>query len=288
MLPFDEKRHTCIVINPDEEYTLKYDELGEETPTNLHLSDDRSDYDRAFALFHEAVQRDFPKLVLSRSVAGTFDGDPLSAFIRACKVYPRTMVYLLYTPTVGYWIGSTPEILLSGSKSHYRTVALAGTMACEGEWSQKNRREQAIVADYIRNIITPLSSVVEEEGPFTSHAGHLVHLKTEFHFTPRRDVKIDEFIRQLHPTPAVCGIPKTEAQQYINDHEGYDRSYYSGVVGMYDPQGDTNLYVNLRCASIIDGRATLYVGGGILPESTLESEYQETESKMQTICSVLS
>ncbi|MCQ2212365.1 MAG: chorismate-binding protein [Bacteroidaceae bacterium] len=288
MLPFDESSHARIVITPDEEFTLRYDDIASaDAPSSLTLSTDRSGYDRAFSAFHEAVQSRFPKLVLSRSVQGSYAGHPLQAFVRACITYPRTMVYLAYTPSIGYWIGSTPEILLSGSKTHYRTVALAGTMTSEGEWSQKNRREQAIVADYVRSVITPLSSVVEEEGPFTSHAGHLLHLKTEFHFTPRRDVPITEFIRRLQPTPAVCGLPKDEAQRFILAHEGYDRQYYSGVVGMYDPHGDTNLYVNLRCASILDGKATIYVGGGILPESTLESEYQETESKMQTICSVL-
>lgn len=289
MIPFDETKHKTIRISPDAEMTISTSVLNAEPSSYaVNANGDKSQYAEAFARFHSAIPSPFSKLVLSRSVKTMYEGDPIQAFFRACKVYPRTMVYLCYTKDEGFWLGSTPEILLSGSKSHYCTVALAGTMTNnEGEWSSKNRKEQAIVADYVRDIITPLSSVVEEEGPYTAHAGNLLHLKTSFHFSPISSVQVTDFINRLHPTPAVCGLPKDEAKAFIIANEGYDRRYYSGIVGMLDSQGETNLYVNLRCCHIRDGVAELYAGGGILPASTMDSEYQETENKLQTICSVL-
>ena len=91
----------------------------------------------------------------------------------------------------------------------------------------------------------------------------------------------------MHPTPAVCGIPKQESLHFIGKNEGYDRGFYSGVVGMLNPDGKTDLYVNLRCANITGHKIVLYAGGGILASSDMESEWQETEEKMKTIGNVI-
>ena len=48
---------------------------------------------------------------------------------------------------------------------------------------------------------------------------------------------IGDLLQELHPTPAVCGLPKEEAFRFIPDNEGYDRSYYSGFTGWLDTEG---------------------------------------------------
>ena len=90
-------------------------------------------------------------------------------------------------------------------------------------------------------------------------------------------------LQLLHPTPAVCGLPKEEAYHFIIEHEGYDRSYYSGFIGWLDTKGKTDLYVNLRCMNILPQTFTLYAGGGLLAASQLEDEWQETEDKLDTM-----
>lgn len=292
MLPFDGSAHPVVRIRPDDEMTIKTAMLKTVGGGKIsEVEENEGAYREVFERFHRVIPSQFEKLVLSRSVSARYEGCPMDVFLRACEAYPRTMVYLCYTRETGYWIGSTPEILLAGSKSHYCTVALAGTMLTDGDWSDKNRREQSLVADYVRDVITPLSRVVEEAGPYTSRAGNLYHLKTEFHFSPKPSVTVIDFVNRLNPTPAVCGLPKDAAKAFIAEHEGYDRSYYSGVVGMLDVHGETNLYVNLRCCHLHDQGdhygCMLYAGGGILPESTPETEFQETEEKLKTICSVL-
>lgn len=233
----------------------------------------------------------FRKLVLSRSEVhpvGT-DFSPIHTFLRACEAYPRMFIYLIHTPATGTWLGSTPEILLSGKGREWRTVALAGTMGLdEGEWSPKNREEQEMVAEYIRNVLRPHCSEVHEEGPYTARAGQLLHLKSEFTFTLRQRERLGDLLQALHPTPAVCGLPKDEARTFILAHEGYSRSYYSGFVGWLDPLGETHLYVNLRCLRWDGGpHVTLYAGGGLLPTSQCAKEWHETEEKMRTMKEVL-
>lgn len=256
---------------------------------------DKEQYARAFHRFIVPLQeKQFQKLVLSRSSARHVEEDfsPLGAFVRACNSYPRMMIYLCHTPASGTWLGSTPEILLSGHGREWHTVALAGTMPMQDEvmptdWDEKNRKEQSYVADYIRRILKKFGSKTTEKGPYTARAGQLVHLKTDFHFLLKNADHIGDLLQALHPTPAVCGLPKEEAFRFIADNEGYDRRYYSGFTGWLDTEGHTDLYVNLRCAEIKPGEAILYAGGGILASSEVESEWAETGAKMDTMQSIL-
>lgn len=253
-------------------------------------------YAEAFERFITPLRnKRFQKLVLSRSAVRRTDDDfsPLSAFVRACNRYPRMMIYLCHTPASDTWIGSTPEILLSGQGKEWNTVALAGTMPMQGEvmpmeWNRKNLEEQGYVADYIRRIIEKFGNGMTEKGPYTARAGQLVHLKTDFNFRLEATSQLGDLLQELHPTPAVCGLPKEDAFRFIPDNEGYDRSYYSGFIGWLDPDGHTNLYVNLRCMETGLTETTFYAGGGILASSEVESEWEETSEKMKTMRSIVS
>ena len=251
-----------------------------------------------FLAFHRFIgplqQREYPKLVLSRRTCRQLPADfsPCAAFIRACNSYPRMMVSLCHTPQTGTWMGSTPEIILSGHERLWSTVALAGTQALEGEelpevWSKKNQEEQAFVAEYIRRILKQWAGKVDEKGPYTARAGALAHLKTDFRFCLKDTRHLGDLLAELHPTPAVCGLPKQEAYEFILQNEGYDRQYYSGIIGWLDPEADTHLYVNLRCMQLTPEHATLYAGGGILPTSTAETEWEETQEKLKTMSRLL-
>lgn len=252
-------------------------------------------YHCAFERFIEPLQKkEFKKLVLSRPAFCPIDDEfsPLATFVKACNEYPRMMIYLCHTPATGTWLGSTPEILLSGQAENWSSVALAGTMPIsenieETPWSFKNKEEQAIVAEYVRNILKKHSRKTTEKGPYTARAGQLVHLKTDFYFQLKETAFLGDLLKELHPTPAVCGLPKAEAYEFIHENEGYERRYYTGFIGWLDPMGTTDLYVNLRCMEIRSNQIKLYAGGGILSSSEVELEWQETDEKMKTMKNIL-
>ena len=314
MAPFlQSDHHPLIVIRPDIT-AYDWDEISEAI-SSLECADalltcknqteklspfvseetDKERYTQAFERFITPLQqKHFQKLVLSRSSTKHINDDfsPLAAFVRACNNYPRMMIYLCHTPVSGTWVGSTPEILLSGHGKEWHTVALAGTMPMQNEvmpmdWDKKNQDEQGYVADYIRRIIKKFGNKMNEKGPYTARAGQLVHLKTDFYFLLKNTDNIGNLLQELHPTPAVCGLPKEDAFRFILENEGYDRSYYSGFIGWLDTEGHTDLYVNLRCMEIKPGETTLYAGGGILASSEIESEWTETGDKMNTMKSIL-
>lgn len=288
--PFANREDTPIVLIPAARVESKPVPAADEAKvvTDINEGTQPSDaYARTFEAFHSAIcDGRFAKLVLSRNKCLTERNvDAKALFLDACRRYPRLMIMLWHTPQTGTWLVASPEILCTMKGDGLQTMALAGTMAYrEGyvEWSEKNKHEQHIVEEYVENAITPLSRQVLKDGPVTSRAGELIHLRTDFHFRLAEGKSLGDVVERLHPTPAVCGIPTDEARRFIINNEHQDRRYYSGFAGPVGIRGEAHLYVSLRCAELTDG-VVAYSGGGIMPESTCVSEWQETEAKMETI-----
>ena len=281
--PFEVKEGQPIVlIRPDKvtSHPLPHTSYLSSLPS--HLSPLTSSYSIDFANYHsQLLQGTFRKIVLARQADETTDQpiDPVELFHCACQLYPRMFIALVYTPQSGMWLTATPEILLEGSGCDWRTIALAGTMRLEdgqldgeGEnttWSTKNIEEQRVVATYIAQCLEQFANDFREEGPRTVRAANLVHLRSDFTFTLPSDDRIGDLLQQLHPTPAVCGLPKREAFQFIIRNEYSPRRYYSGFMGPLHLQPLTSLYVSLRCMHIEGNSYHLYAGGGLLRDSTM-------------------
>lgn len=268
-----------------------------------HVSSERQTYSDDFARFHAAVSEgEYRKLVLARCCLKKRVNplsSPLELFEKACSLYPRLFVVLVYTPISGLWLVASPEILLEGDDVQWRTIALAGTMKLSPEemltddlgqmsWSVKNIEEQHYVATYIMDCLRQFSDDIHEEGPRTVRAANLVHLRSDFLFTLYNNARVGDLLHALHPTPAVCGLPKEAARRFILENEYTSRHYYSGFVGPLKLGGlATHLYVSLRCMQICPDYYDLYAGGGILKESTEEQEWLETEAKMETMLQLI-
>ena len=280
----------------------KYALMPDNSLTPKSSSLEKSIYANDFNCFHEHIkQGKFQKLVLARHEeirTNTVQAEEL--FKKACEMYPRLFIALVSTPQSGTWLMATPEILLSGNRQEMGTMALAGTQTAppsaiisdvqqEGvKWSKKNLEEQQYVADYIEDIITSFSDSCSKKGPYTTMAAQLYHLRTDFHFRLTDTEHLGNVLDQLYPTPAVCGMPKEAARRFIIHKESIDRKYYSGFVGSLQPHGETQLYVSLRCMNIHeDGICELYAGGGLLEESELQKEWDETEAKLATMKTVI-
>lgn len=247
------------------------------------------DYRRSFGAFHSAVGGGrFDKLVLAASLRRPVRLDDAGAealFLEACRAYPDFMVTLFSTPLTGTWLAVSPEMLLDGEGDRWRTMALAGTMPLsERTWSDKNRREQALVERFVRRTLERFSTQCSQRGPESRQAGHLQHLCTVFDFHMQRE-RLGALLSALHPTPAVSGLERNAAVDFIRSTESRDRRYYSGFCGPTDPVEGTHLYVTLRSAAIDAerGEATLWAGGGIMPDSRLEEEWTEVVQKMHTV-----
>lgn len=235
----------------------------------------------------------FKKLVTSRTESVALNNtDVVSIYTKLLNTYPNAFRYCFYTPQTGLWMGATPEQLLKAENKTIHTVALAGTQLYKetetATWENKEREEQQFVTDYILNELHDFTTDVKTTKPYTFRAGNIVHIKTDISAELKDGKSLEDVIKTLHPTPAICGLPKADAQQFLLDNEGYNREYYSGFLGELNCDFETgspktDLFVNLRCMKITNNTAHLYIGCGITKDSDPEKEFYETVNKSMTM-----
>ena len=251
------------------------------------------------------------KVVLSRAIKTETEINPISIFERLLDTYSSAFCYIWFHPKIGLWLGATPEKFLKLENGQLRTNSLAGTQPFTGNleptWGNKEREEQQLVTEYIHEALKEIASDVLVSKVSTIKAGNLLHLKTSISGKINPNL-LPEIIKRLHPTPAVCGLPKEVSKNFILKHENYDREFYTGFLGELNLTSQTKrnsdrkniengayrsikksteLFVNLRCLQVVDHKAVIYVGGGITKDSHPEREWEETANKSRTMLKVL-
>ncbi len=178
--------------------------------------------------------------------------DIIKQFNRMEKhILMHSSVWFPFQVTEHGW-GPLPELLIESSFDHFRTVSVAGTQpfpldkdVSEAAWNQKEIEEQAMVSRYIiEQFKTIRLREFEESGPRSVRAGNMIHLKTEYNV----NLKVVNFpelgtvmLHLLHPTSAVCGMPKFSALRFIAANEHLNREYYSGYLGPVNIDGNNRL-----------------------------------------------
>jgi isochorismate synthase len=240
----------------------------------------------------------FQKVVLSRKeIVKTADFDCETVFKALLSNYPTAFNYCFFHPKIGLWLGATPEQLLKVNAMEIKTVSLAGTQVFTGienvVWESKEKTEQQFVTDFITNSLKNYASEVLISKPYTAKAGNILHIKTDITAKLNDTKNLKSVIQTLHPTPAVCGLPKEATQPFIVSNEGYNREYYAGFLGELNIDlvtfntEQSDLFVNLRCMKIVGDTAELFIGCGITSDSIPEREFLETVNKSMTMKKVL-
>ncbi len=229
------------------------------------------------------------KVVLSRrTLIDNPDFNILDTFKRLLQDYIGTMVYVWYHPDIGLWLGATPENLLKVTNTTFATMALAATQVYRGSldvvWEAKEQQEQQFVIDFIVETLGENSVISKTK---TIKAGSLLHICTTISGKISQELTLTKLIKGLHPTPAVCGLPKEDAKTFILENEGYNREYYTGFLGELHMNNASNLFVNLRCMQVLDQQLAIYSGGGITIDSIPLNEWKETVAKSKVILSIL-
>ena len=183
------------------------------------------------------------------------------------------------------FVGATPERLARVADRRLATAAVAGTAAAASDGgsedaaflaNDKERREHAVVVDEVVRCLEGLTEQIEvPETPSVLSTRTLRHLHTPVSARLRPGVDLPAVCEALHPTPAVCGLPRALSLSTLRSREAMNRGWYAGGVGWSDEHGG-EVVVPLR-AGLLDGRrATLFAGAGIVRGSTWEAELEET------------
>jgi menaquinone-specific isochorismate synthase len=233
------------------------------------------------------------KVVLSRRTdfQVTRPGSRSEVLNEILKSSPLSYGFLFAPDSSTTFLGATPERLYKRSGRSIVSAALAGTttrgvnqeqdkvLANDLLTSRKNRLEHQIVVDTIASELQRVcASPISTEETTTVRTGSVQHLIAALRGTLRDDATDRDILLGLHPTPAVAGTPTELAMQFIKDHEGYDRGWYTGPIGFLG-RDESEFAVALRCALLADDTWRLYVGAGIVSGSDERSEWNELEAK---------
>jgi isochorismate synthase len=254
----------------------------------INSTNKKSYIDSVDKTISKCQKKEISKCIISRIITEKINiNDFFSLYQNLTNQYQHGLKYILNHPEHGMWIGISPETLIKGNKKQgFYSHALAGSKGLNStkDWTNKEITEHQFVVDYIKEKIKRYGQIINTSKTYEKVAGNIVHLNQDFYFKIKTD--LFHFINQLHPTPAIAGIPLEKSLDFISKTESHPRSFYSGFIGTM--KKDTcNLYVNLRCGRITQNEIQLFVGGGITKNSIPNEEYLETEIKSQTLLSVI-
>ena len=284
-------------------------------PWTLQAEPARADFEAAVARCVARLQpgSDLLKVVLARTLLAR-SSVPISPWRLARRLGgdPGVLRYVLPLPgpadaEPAWLVGATPELLLSRRGASIVSEPLAGSAprgpdlaASEARAealrsSAKDQQEHRYVVQAIADLLAPLCRQLRVPALPSLHAtASMWHLGTRIE-GELKDASPDALAHTssaalaalLHPTPAVCGTPRTSAAAAIAELEPVPRGFYAGAVGWCDAAGDGAWHVALRCARVQGHEARLFAGAGIVADSHPTSEGAETRAKFNAMLHAL-
>ena len=234
------------------------------------------------------------KLVLAvrQSIHLSAPFDPLPLLQRLRRQQAGSCRFLWQRHHGDAFFGASPERLLSVRSGWLRSDALAGT-AGQGDdgrqllRSEKDRREHELVVETITDLLCRSGlSPRRRRQPQLARHGRLTHLHTPI--TARMQGQyVLSLAEQLHPTPAVAGLPRREAMAWLRTLEPFERGSYAAPIGWIDNAGDAELRVAIRCGHSHGQRLDLTAGAGLVRGSIAERELQEVGLKLAVLADQL-
>lgn len=242
------------------------------------------------------------KVVLARQVVVSAEADFSLADVvsHLRRENPRCYVFAM-----DGLVGASPELLVQRRGDAVLSRPMAGTVTFDDDdvdlgadhgralrWlaaSRKNQWEHKLVVDAV---VERLASLCLDH-PRVSRAdvevfSDLAHIATSVKGNLAQPAPSAlRLALELHPTPAVAGEPTGPALELISRLESRRRGRYGGPVGWVDARGDGEFAVALRCAQVHANQAVLYAGAGIVAGSTWETEWQETQAKLEPMLKAL-
>ena len=258
----------------------------------------RNNIDWALKAF-DATRLD--KVVLARKATFSFSGSlSPSLLLHRLRTQTPECFHFLFQPSADTsFIGATPERLFQRIGRTIATEAVAGTrprgtspeedahLATDLLDSDKDRREQEYVRHSIAQAIAPFcTSFQQDQGRSVMKLAQRMHLCSRFKGTLQHGVSDRDLLSVLHPTPAVGGHPKKDAQRSIDSLEAFDRGWYAGPIGWVGADS-AEFAVAIRSGLVKDHILSLYSGAGIVTGSTPEAEWEEIEQKISDFTRLL-
>ena len=255
---------------------------------------------RVHDVLHQIDQGELEKAVLARRVDVLLD-HVVPAFPVLRRWQKNNLGCFAFAFEIGssLFMGCTPERLFRREGHRIATEALAGTVARDSDPETdaglarallndpKLSLEHQLVAGFIQAQLQPFTEqLYSPDLPGVIKLDRIQHRYLPISGQLRPGVSDAQLLDCLHPTPAVCGVPRIAAQELIQRLESTQRGWYSGAVGLVSPQ-TVEFAVAIRAALVRGNQVSCFSGVGIVAGSEPEAEWQELEAKISSFLDAL-
>lgn len=274
-----------------------------EPVTGTATATDRGAWEAAVVESLEAIRDGHvSKVVLARTcdVELSAPVDPAEVVGHLWGVNRGSYVFLFEPAPGSAIVGAAPETVTTLRDGVFHATAVAGSVRRGGSpeeqvelaarllASEKDRAEQRIALDdMVARLETVAHRIRTDPEPHVLTLARIQHLETEIRASVPTGVGVLDLLRLLHPTPAVCGLPRDEAMAFLAREEPFERGWYAGPVGWFDAEGNGIFAPALRTA-VSGGTAwRLFAGSGIVQGSVPALEWEETAIKFEPVLEAL-
>ncbi len=275
--------------------------------TRLHVTHfsapAREQFEDSFRLIQGKIQREEIEKAVP-IVAATSGLKPEAADIAHCFFHLSQLPSALNV--FGFWrktgangladergiIGATPETLIDFADGIFRTMALAGTCPKADigtrqplmKDSKELREHQLVIDDLVAR--TRSLGWLRQDHTEVLELPTILHLKTMFELTGCNKTP-GELVRHLHPTAALGVAPRAYGFRWLSElPDQIDRGWF-GAPMTFRYQGRVRTLVAIRSLLWTNGQSKIYAGCGLVAASQLDREWQELQTKIQSVFQML-
>lgn len=262
----------------------------------------RGQYETAFAAVQAYLHAgDCYQVNLAQRFTAKASGDAFSAYCKLRRLSPAPFSAFLNLPHVQVLCAS-PERFLRVRQGHVETRPIKGTRPSVVDGLQnallvqdlhnslKDRAENLMIVDLLRNDLSKncapgsvrVPNLFEVESYATVH--HLVSTVTGELASGRDALAL---LRDCFPGGSVTGAPKLRAMQIIEQLEPQRRGIYCGSIGYVGFDGNMDCNIVIRSLVYEGDEIRCWAGGGIVADSEVAAEYQETLDKAAAMLELL-
>ena len=241
------------------------------------------------------------QVVFSQRLSRYTEIKPFNLYRSLRAINPSPYMFFLHLDDFNI-VGASPELLTQVIDKKMAVHPIAGTRprgkneiedkSLEKDLinDEKELSEHLMLLDLGRNDVgkvSEINSVNVTQSFEIEKYSHVMHIVS--HVTGKLSDDLDCFdaLKSAFPAGTVSGAPKVRAMQLISQLEPTKRGPYSGAVGYFSFTGNMDTAISLRTMIVKDNIAYLQAGGGIVADSDIEKEYEETINKMSAMMAAI-
>ena len=188
----------------------------------------------------------------------------------------------------------SPEKFIEIKKNRIYTYPMKGTIDSKIVNAEakilgdiKEMAEHTMVVDLLRNDLGIVSNKIRVDkfryiDKINAGDKKLLQVSSKIsgHLEDNWNEKIGDILTALLPAGSITGCPKKKTVEILNNIEGFNRDYYTGIFGVYDGKSLDSAVMIRFIEKDEKGNFYYKSGGGITCDSNVALEYKELIDKI--------